>query len=120
MNNSLNVAMLESTQKLGHVVTCLVLIEGSRLLLTDFVQELLALDQFHDQVYVATVIVRLEVLDDVGVVQPVQNLNFFNDLLQIVLHQLLVKHFYRNLEVGVMPIRTGVNFAELAEAQNAS
>ena len=69
MHNVLSMTMVDSLEKITHVSCGLRLCEGLILLLCDLIEELGAGHIFHHQVDILLIVVRLVVLDDIGMVK---------------------------------------------------
>ena len=104
MNDVLSVTMVDGLEEGLHVTCCCRLSEGLVELLCDFYGELGAGHVLHHQVDVLLVIVGLVVLDDIGVVEGVQDGNFFHDTVDIISELDFIEDLDRDLKVFVMLI----------------
>ena len=95
----------------------MLLAESVVLIAANFLKKLLASDILHHKVDVLGIIIRLEVLDNIGMIQLVKRFNFLNDLLQVIL-LFLLKHFYRHLQALVVLVVGLENFTVLADAHH--
>lgn len=102
MDDVLSVAMVDSLEELFHVTSRYSFIESLVLLLSDAIKQRLASYVLHHQVDVLQVVVRLVVLDDVGVVKRVKDGDFFHDAVDVIHKLILVQNLDGDLEVRVM------------------
>ena len=69
--------------------------------------------ELHDEVQVVLVVVGLKVLDDVGVVDLLEQVNLVHDRCKIFGgHLVLAEHLNCDLVLWTLPVDTLVNFAE--------
>ena len=104
MDNVLRMAMINCLEQLLHVRACLLFSERLVVLFADFVVQRKSCDHFHDQVNVLLVIVRLIVLDDVGMVERIQCLYFLHNVVEILTQFALIEHFDCNLDASIKTI----------------
>jgi len=123
VRNSESMAMLKSLQTLQDNVCSPAF--SIRLSFFDAVfvtiEEFASRAQLHDQVQVVLVIVRLKVLDNVGVVNLPQQINLIHDRRQIFRrHFVFAEHFDCDLVFWAIPIYTLVNFAKCTFSENVT
>ena len=105
MDDVLRVAVVNRHEQTAHVFGGNSFTESLIRRLRNLGKELDARNILHHQVDVFVVVVRLVVLDDVGVVQRVQNRYFLHDQVHVFTQFLLVEHLDCHLVGRVVDIR---------------
>ena len=123
MGYSKGVAVLQRIKALADDIAGLLL--GVRFSLLDVlivgIKKLAARAQLHHEVEVLLVIVRFKILDDVGMVHFLKQIDLIHDVCQIFRrHLVLVEHFDSDLELSVHLVNAFVHFAEGALSKHMS
>ena len=118
MHDIHRMAVIQRLKQLSHVLCSSPLCEHLVRLLRDFIEESLTCHVLHHQVDELRIIVRFVVLDDVGVVEIVQDIDLFYDVRNAVTHFLLVQHFDSNLKILIMLVRSLKHAAVCTCAKN--
>ena len=103
MHNVLCVAVVDGLEQLFHVVSGLILTKSLIVLLRNSIEQRLARNELHDQVYVLLVVVSLIVLDDVRMVELAHDSHLFHDAF-LFLYLVFIYNFYGNFEISIMII----------------
>lgn len=117
VHNPVHMAVFNRRQNLLHVLSGLLLTECVVLIAANFLKKLLASDILHHKVDVLGIIIRLEVLDNIGMIQLIERFHFLDYLLQVIL-LFLLKYFYRHLQALVVLVVGLENFTVLADTHH--
>ena len=120
MDNALSMTMIYSLEELLHVASCLFFAKCLVCLLRDFIEQLASSDVLHNEVNVFCIVICLEILDNVGMVQSVQNSNFFHDAINVFRKFMLIKNFYSDLEVLFKFVCRHEHSSECSDSENFS
>ena len=101
VNDIQSVTVIDCLEELTHVEGGKTFREVLIRLRGDLIEERLTLGQLHDQVDVLEIVVRLKVVDDVGVVKRVQQSYLVHDVVKAAVQLLFVHHLDRDLHLRV-------------------
>jgi len=110
--------MIDRLEQLLHVACSLSLTKRLVCLLSDFVEELAARNIFHNKINVLRIIVGLEILHNVGMIEPVQDGDLFHDAVDILRQFVFIEDFNRNMEVFLELIRRHEYSTEGSNSEN--
>ena len=99
-------------------MSCILLIKHLVFLLSNFLEQLSTTDILHDQVYVFFINIRLIVLDNIGVVELGEYVNFFLYCFKVVLQFGFIHHFNGHLMLLIMLVKGKKHFAKGARAEH--
>lgn len=112
VNNALAVHVVQRAQQLVHYFRAVLLVEIFLVVGTLF-DQLTTRAQFHAEVDEAFILVRLEVVNDVGVVHLLNSLDLLMDVINLLFRQFaLVDGLDRQLKVFILLVLSAVNHTE--------
>ena len=110
--------MINSHEYLFHVFDNISLRETLMRRFSNFIKQFLPFDILHYEVKIFVIVISFEILDNVGMVHLVHDLNLFYDLIHVISYKMLVQYFYRDMQVFILLSVCFVYFSKWSMTNN--